>query len=94
MDTIHIQIRGLILAAGVTQEQVAKSMGMDQTIFSRIMHGHRATPSDFKSRVRRAVDRLVVAEVAAQDARDKVMREEETWDGFRETAGKVKDADG
>ena len=86
MDSIHIQIRGLILAAGVTQEQVAKSMGMDQTIFSRIMHGHRATPSDFKSRVRRALDRLQAAETAAQDARDKVMHETETWDGFRETA--------
>ena len=48
-------------------------MGIEPTLFSRILRGIRPMPEGFEERVHAALDRLEAAEKAAQEAREKVL---------------------
>ena len=68
-------LRGRIAELGVRKSDVAKQLGLDPTAFSAILNGRRTAPADFERRVTAALDRLEKAELAADTARQKVLRE-------------------
>ena len=75
MDNIHVRIKGRIFRAGVTQEQIAQAMGIEPTLFSRILRGLRPMPEGFEQRIHATLDRLEAAEKAAQNARERALAE-------------------
>ena len=70
-----IQLRDRISRSGQSQERLALEIGMNPTLFSRILRGLRREPADFKRRVTAALDRREKAEQAADKARQKVLKE-------------------
>lgn len=58
---------------GIIQERLAKEVGINQSLLSRILSGLRPTPPGFEVKVAAALDRLEAAEKAAQEAREKVL---------------------
>ena len=60
---------------GISQERVALEIGVDPTLFSRILRGLRPMPEDFEEQVMEALDLLERAEKAGQRARERVLRE-------------------
>ena len=64
-----VGIRDRIALAGTTQERVAQAVGIEPSLFSRILRGLRQPPEGFESRVRAALDRMEAAERAADEAR-------------------------
>ena len=67
------EIRTRIFQLGLTQERVARAVGYDPTLFSRILNGLRRTPDGFEARVNLTLDRLEAAERAAEEARARVL---------------------
>ena len=74
MDTIHIEIKSRIFQSGVTQEQVARVMSIEASLFSRILRGLRPMPAGFEDGVIAALALLGEAERAAREARESVLR--------------------
>ena len=68
-----MDIRTRIFQLGLTQERVARAVGYDPTLFSRILNGLRRVPDGFEARVHRTLDRLEAAERAAEEARARVL---------------------
>ena len=66
-------IRRRVATSTVTQEAIAAEAGYDQTAFSRILRGLRKPPPDFEDRVYEAIDALECAEMAAEEARRRVL---------------------
>ena len=58
-----------------TQEAIAAQAGYDQTAFSRILRGLRRPSPGFEARVYEAIDALECAEMAAEEARRRVLAE-------------------
>ena len=56
-----------------TQEAVAIQAGYEPTAFSRILRGLRKPPAGFEDRVYEAIDALECAEMAAEEARRRVL---------------------
>ena len=77
MDNIHVRIKARIFQAGATQEQIAHVMRMESSLFSRILRGLRPMPPNFETDVLAALDRVVAAENAAQQERERVLAEGE-----------------
>ena len=75
MDTIHVRIKSKIFKAGATQAQVAHVLGVDPSLFSRIVKGFRPMPADFEKCVDAALDRLERAEKAGRKAYEKALAE-------------------
>ena len=73
MDAIHVQLKAKIFQAGVTQEQVARLMGIEPATFSRILRGLRTMPEGFEKNLKHALDRLEAAGRAADEARARVL---------------------
>ena len=69
-----IQLRDRVSRSGQSQERLALEIGMNPTLFSRILRGLRPEPEDFARRVTAALDRLEQAEQAADKARQKVLK--------------------
>ncbi|WP_425153930.1 helix-turn-helix domain-containing protein [Candidatus Palauibacter sp.] len=76
-------IRTRIFELGITQERVARTVGYDPSLFSRILNGLRPTPDGFEERVHATLDRLEAAERAAEKARRRVLE----GDGPKEAVG-------
>ena len=70
-------IRGLIAEARLKKHEVAELAGYSETMFSLYINGRRQPPAGFKEKVERAIDRLMKAERAAQEARDRVLADDE-----------------
>ena len=68
-------LRGRVARSPLTQERFAKDLGIEPTLFSRILRGLRPMPEGFEARVTAALDRLEAAERAAQEARERVLAE-------------------
>ena len=62
-----------VATSTVTQEAIAVQVGIDQTAFSRILRGLREPPAGFEDRVYEAIDVLECAEMAAEEARRRVL---------------------
>ena len=68
-------IRARIAQAGVTHRRVATLAGYHPTAFSRHISGDGPPPDDFIERVHEAIDVLECAEMAAEEARRRVLAE-------------------
>ncbi len=66
-------IRGRIAEMGVRQVDLAELLGIHPAQLSAILNGHRPPPEGFVERVNATLDRLEVAEKAAQEARARVL---------------------
>ena len=79
MSNVHSvpieRIQRRISLSGLTREAVAVEAGIHPSVLSRVLRGLRPPPRDFESRVNAAIDRLVAAERAAQEARERVLAE-------------------
>ena len=73
MDEVHVRIKSKIFEAGVTQAQVAQVLGIDPSLFSRIVKGLRSMPADFEADVDTALDKLKRAKKAGRKAYEKVL---------------------
>ena len=71
------ELRYRIFQSPVSQEQVARAVGMDPSPFSRVLRGRQNPPEGFIERVNAALDRLERAEAAAEEARQRVLAEGE-----------------
>ena len=69
MDAIQVRVR----QSSVSQERVAKEAGYPVTAFSRMLRGLRARPPGFEDQVYAALDALECAEMAAEEARRRVL---------------------
>ena len=58
MDRQAAVIRGRMAQIGVTQEQIAQAMGIERTLFSRILRGRRPMPTGMKARIHAVLDQL------------------------------------
>ena len=70
-------IRARIAYLDLTREQVALAMGMERSSLSRYLNGTRPMPEGMEARIHAALDKLERAERAAQEARERVLAEEE-----------------
>ena len=68
-----IKIRVRLAGLQRSQDWLAREIGMDPTLFSRVLRGLRPTPPDFHARVDTALSRHEAAERAATAARDRVL---------------------
>ena len=75
MDEISSILGRRIASSSATQEAIAAQVGYDPTVFSRILRGLRRRPADFEDRVYEAIDVLECADVAAEEARQRVLAE-------------------
>ena len=62
-----------IALSGLTREAVAVEAGVHPSVMSRVLRGLRRPPKNFNERVNSALDRLVAAEKAADEARARVL---------------------
>ena len=62
-----------IALSGLTREAVAVEAGIHPSVMSRVLRGLRRPPKNFNERVNSALDRLVAAEKAADEARARVL---------------------
>ena len=70
-----IELRDRIRRSRVSQDQLAQMVGMDRSMLSRILSGYRQPPPDFEDRVREELDAIECAEMAAEEARRRVLAE-------------------
>lgn len=70
-------IRARIAYLDLTREQVAMAMGLERSALSRYLNGTRRMPDGMEARIHAALDKLERAEQAAQEARERVLAEEE-----------------
>lgn len=70
-------IRARIAYLDLTREQVAMAMGMERSALSRYLNGTRPMPDGMEARIHATLDKLERAEQAAQEARERVLAEEE-----------------
>ena len=68
-------IRGRLAAIGLTQHDLAATLGLSQPTVNAILTGRRATPEGFEARASRALGRLERIELAAAEARAKAVEE-------------------
>lgn len=61
----------------LTREQVALAIGMKRSALSRYLNGTCPMPDGMEARIHAAPDKLERAERAAQEARERVLAEEE-----------------
>ncbi len=73
-------LKSRIDASSYTQERVALELGIDPGLFSRYLRGLRPMPDGFASRVHKLLDRLELADAAAEEARQRVLAQEEAHD--------------
>ena len=71
----HETLRQRVNASGLTQQAIATAVGIDRSLLSRLLGGHRGVSEDLRERIEHAIDRLERAEQAASEARAKVMAE-------------------
>lgn len=69
------QLRGRLAEIGIQRQVLAKSLGMDPSTLSAILHGRRRVPESFLARATAALDIYEVAERAAQEARARKLAE-------------------
>jgi len=73
MAEISSTLVSRIASTAATQEAVAIQAGYEPTAFSRILRGLRKPPPGFEDRVYAALDALECAEMAAEEARRRVL---------------------
>ena len=66
-------LRQRVRASAISQDRLARALGMDRSWLSRILSGKQRMPADFEARLNRVLDALETAEDAAEAARRKVM---------------------
>ncbi len=71
MDIIHIKTRMTRLS--LSQERLARIIGMHPSLLTRYFRGDRPSPVGFKARINAALDKLEAAEKAASEARERVL---------------------
>ena len=74
---VYDQLRTRMVLMGITQERLALTFGVNNSLLSRYLRGMRQLPVGFEARVHAALDRLEAAERAANEARERVMAEAE-----------------
>ena len=67
------QIRSRLAGLKLPQHTLAAMLGVSQTKLNLILNGHRSPPTGFEAQARAALDRLERAEMAAADARARVL---------------------
>ena len=77
MSDEFCSLRGLIAEARLKRQDIAELIGCSDTMFSLYINGRRTAPPGFKESVLKAIDRLKKAESAAQEAREKVLAQNE-----------------
>ena len=82
MDTETSEdIRRRLHRLGMTQEEFAAALGIADSTLSRMLRGRRRPPEGFTERVLATLDRLERAEAAAEEARRRVLAEEDDVPG-------------
>ena len=66
-------LRQRVRSSAISQDRLARALGMDRSWLSRILSGKQRMPADFEERLNHALDALENAEAAAEEARRKVM---------------------
>ncbi len=69
------ELRGQIARKRIRQRDLATTLGMNETLLSHILNGHRPMPAGMEARIHTALDRLEAAEKAAQAERKRVLAE-------------------
>ena len=62
-----------VRASSISQDRLAQALGMDRSRLSRILSGLARMPADFELRAISALDALETAEMAADEARRRVL---------------------
>ena len=70
-------LRGLIAEARLKRQDIAELMGLSEAKFSRYINERRTAPPGFTQELMKAIDLLKKAESAAQEAREKVLAQDE-----------------
>ncbi len=70
-------IRGLIAEAQLKRQDIAELLGYSESLFSLYINGRRPPPEGFEKNVRWAIERLKRANQAAEEARERVLSEDE-----------------
>ena len=67
------KIKGRIAEIGVRHADVAFHLGIHPSLLSAILHGRRKAPDEFCSNAMNVLDRFEQAELAAEEARARVL---------------------
>ena len=67
------KFRGRMAELGITQQDLADTLGINATLLNHILKGRRQPPPDFKDRAAVALNKLEAAEKAANEARERVL---------------------
>ena len=70
-----IELRDRIRSSRISQDQLARMVGMDRSKLSRILSGYHQPPPDFEDIVHAELDAFECAEMAAEEARRRVLAE-------------------
>ena len=68
------QIRSRLAGLKLSQHTLAAMLGVSQTKLNLILNGHRLPPTGFEAQAKMALDRLERAELAAAEARARVLK--------------------
>lgn len=68
-----MDLRQRARASSISQERLAQALGMDRSWLSRILAGRQRMPDGFEARAISALDALETAEMAADEARRRVL---------------------
>ena len=71
MDRQVAVIRGRMAQIGVTQQQIAQAMGLERTLFSRILRGRHPMPEGMEARIHAVLDQLKEKKRVAAEAVEK-----------------------
>ena len=67
------EIKARLARLGISQERLARILGIHPSLLTRYFRGDRPPPADFREKVNAALDKLEAAEKAAQEARERVL---------------------
>ena len=70
-----IELRARVRGSRISQDRLARMIGMDRSALSRVLSGYQPPPAGFEDRVYAALDAFECAEVAAEEARRRVLAE-------------------
>ena len=89
-NSVVAVIRGRMAQIGVTQEQIAQAMGLERTLFSRILRGRASMPAGMEARIHAVLDQLKEEKRVAAEAVEKLRAVEKRLAELAEAVEKLR----
>ena len=69
------EIKARLARLGISQERLARILGIHPSLITRYFRGDRPPPADFREKVNAVLDREEAVKKALQETKEKVLKE-------------------